>query len=135
MEKRKSCAVFLTHRNNEPVGKELKKLDWDGLVDEVFKEEVDQFYIESGVQSLHIRQNINAWAVTPTSTSRSVSGVFSTTSNSSRRCSSPSWSSSNTNKSCGQRFQDTTAHWQDKREKDKKEDYWTSSSDKKKNKL
>ena len=43
------------------VGKELKKDDWDGLVDDLFKKEIDHFIIESGVQSLNIRQNSNSW--------------------------------------------------------------------------
>ena len=48
MEKGKSSAVYLTQRDRGHVGKELKKVDWDGLVDDVFKEEVDHFIIESG---------------------------------------------------------------------------------------
>ena len=55
MEKGKSSAVYLTQRDRGHVGKELKKVDWDGLVDDVFKEEVDHFIIESGVQTLNIR--------------------------------------------------------------------------------
>ena len=135
MEKRKSCAVFLTHRDSEPVGKELKKLDWDGLVDEVFKEEVDQFCIESGVQALQIRQNTNSWAVSPLSTSSSASGLFSTKTKLLE--SSPSWSisSKKDDKKCVQQFQDTTAHWQEKRRKNRQENYWTSSTDKLKSQL
>ena len=44
--------VYLTPRDS--VGK--KNVDWDGLVNDVFKQEVDQFYIECGVQSLYIQQ-------------------------------------------------------------------------------
>ena len=54
MEKGKGSAVYLTQRDRGHVGKELKRVDWDGLVDDVFKEEVDHFIIESGVQSLNI---------------------------------------------------------------------------------
>ena len=36
--------------------------NWDGLEDEVFKEEVDQFVIESGVQGLCIRQKSDIWS-------------------------------------------------------------------------
>merc|ERR1711872_546755 len=61
MEKGKTSAVFLTHRDSGHVGQELKKVNWDNLVDDVFKEEVDQFFIESGVHSLHIRQRTNTW--------------------------------------------------------------------------
>merc|ERR1711872_1201153 len=76
MAKTKSSAVFLTYRDCQPVGNELKKLDWDGLVDEVFREEVDQFYIENGVQALHIRQNTNSWArIQPTVSSSSSESV------------------------------------------------------------
>merc|ERR1712189_91469 len=88
MAKVKSSAVFLTYRDCQPVGSELKKLDWDGLVDEVFREEVDQFYIENGVQALHIRQNKSSWPkIQPNSSSSSSESVslrsmpsFSTTS-------------------------------------------------------
>lgn len=55
MEKGKTSAVYLTQRDRGHVGKELKKVDWDGLVDDVFKKEVEHFIIESGVQSLDIR--------------------------------------------------------------------------------
>ena len=63
MEKAKTSAVYLTQRDRGHVGKELKKVDWDGLVDDVFEEEVDHFIIESGVQSLNIRQKTNSWCV------------------------------------------------------------------------
>jgi hypothetical protein len=63
MEKGKGSAVYLTQRDRGYVGKELKKVDWDGLVDDVFKEKVDHFIIESGVQSLNIRQRIYHWCV------------------------------------------------------------------------
>merc|ERR1712189_129420 len=76
MAKVKSSAVFLTYRDCQPVGNELKKLDWDGLVDEVFREEVDQFYIENGVQALHIRQNTNSWAKIQSNVSSSSSEIF-----------------------------------------------------------
>ena len=56
MEKGKTSAVFLTQRDSGHVGQELQKVNWDNLVDDVFKEEVDQFFIESGVNSLQIRQ-------------------------------------------------------------------------------
>ena len=56
MENGKCNAVYLTQRDRGHVGKELKKVDWDGLVDDVFKEEVDHFIIESGVQYLNIGQ-------------------------------------------------------------------------------
>ena len=56
MDKGKTIAVFLTHRESGNVGKEIKNVDWDDLVDDVFKEEVDQFFIESGVHSLQLRQ-------------------------------------------------------------------------------
>ena len=39
----------------------VKKVDWDGLIDDVFKEEVDQFLNESGVQSLNIKEQNNNW--------------------------------------------------------------------------
>merc|ERR1711872_822473 len=55
MEKGKTSAVFLTHRDSGHVGQELQTVNWDNLVDDVFKEEVDQFFIESGVHLLHIR--------------------------------------------------------------------------------
>merc|ERR1711915_1166717 len=126
MEKRKSCAVILTHRNSEPVGKELKKLDWDGLVDEVFKEEVDQFCIESGVQALHIQQNTNSWAVIPKSTSSSASRLFPTNAKLLESSTSRSTSANKDDKKCGRQFQDTTAHWQDKKQKKRQETYWTS---------
>ena len=57
MEKSKSSAVFLTQRDEEFVGQTLKRLDWDKLVDEVFQQEVDQFFIESGIQSLYNGEN------------------------------------------------------------------------------
>ena len=44
--------VYLTPRDS--VGKE--RVDWDGLVNDVFKQEVDHFYIECEVQSLYIQQ-------------------------------------------------------------------------------
>jgi len=53
--------VFLTQRDSGHVGQELQKVNWDNLVDDVFKEEVDQFFIESGVHSLQIRQRTNNW--------------------------------------------------------------------------
>jgi hypothetical protein len=69
MEKGKGSVVYLAQRDSGHVGKELKKVDWDGLVEDVFKEEVDHFIIESGVQSLNIRQNTNSWCVNQPSTS------------------------------------------------------------------
>ena len=71
MEKTKTSAVYLTQRDRRHVGKELKKVDWDCLVDDVFEEEVDHFIIESGVQSLNIRQKTNSWFVNQPSTSNS----------------------------------------------------------------
>ena len=69
MDKGKSIAVFLTHRESGNVGKEIKNVDWDDLVDDVFKEEVDQFFIESGVHSLHIRQRTNNCCISQPTTS------------------------------------------------------------------
>ena len=69
MEKGKSIAVFLAQRNSGHVGKEIKNVDWDDLVDGVFKEEVDQFFIESGVHSLHIRQRTNNCCISQPTTS------------------------------------------------------------------
>ena len=63
MERGKGSTVYLTQRDSGHVGKELKKVDWDGLVDDVFKEEVDHFIIESGVQTLNIRQKTNSSCV------------------------------------------------------------------------
>ena len=71
MEKGKGSVVYLTQRDRGHVGKELKKVDWDGLVEDVFKEEVDHFIIESGVQTLNIRQKTNSWCVNQPSTSNS----------------------------------------------------------------
>ena len=42
--------------------------DWNNLVDDVLKEEVDQFFIESGVQGLHIRKRTNSWCVSQPTT-------------------------------------------------------------------
>jgi hypothetical protein len=80
MEKGKTSAVYLTQRDRGHVGKELKRVDWDGLVEDVFKEEVDHFIIETGVQTLSIRpinniiklpsQSIHRWTTQiPTSSS------------------------------------------------------------------
>ena len=68
MEKGKTSVVYLVQRDSGHAGRELKKVDWDDLVDDVFKEEVDQFFIESGVQLLHIRQRTNSWCVSQPTT-------------------------------------------------------------------
>ena len=52
----KSTAVFLELRDSIT----NKRFNWDGLVDDVFKEEVDQLVIEDGVRNLHIRQKQNS---------------------------------------------------------------------------
>ena len=57
--------VYLTPRDS--VGKE--KVDWDGLVNDVFKQEVDQFFIECGVQSLYIQQQSKGWDINQQSSS------------------------------------------------------------------
>jgi hypothetical protein len=59
-----SIAVYLTPRDRGHVGKELKKVDWDVLVEDVFKEEVTR-----RVQSLNIRQKTNSWCVNQPSAS------------------------------------------------------------------
>merc|ERR1719318_1613471 len=58
MEKCRVSAVYLLPRDSGPG----EKVNWDGLVDEVFKEEVDQFVIESGVDGLWIRQKSEIWS-------------------------------------------------------------------------
>ena len=57
------CAVFLKTRD---------RVIWDGLVDEVFKDELDQFMIESGVQGLCIRQKSDIWNRSQSSSSTSL---------------------------------------------------------------
>ena len=37
-----------------------EQVDWDGLVNEVFKEEVDHFLLESGMEALKIDQGVNS---------------------------------------------------------------------------
>ena len=87
MEKGKSIAVFLTHRESGNEGKEIKNVDWDDLVDDVFKEEVDQFFIESGVHSLHIRQMTSNWCISqPTTSSEQEWSSQSTFSNTTLSC-------------------------------------------------
>ena len=56
MEKGRAIAVYLTPRDSVAV----KNVDWDCLVDDVFKEEVDQFVIETGMQSLNIENHTNS---------------------------------------------------------------------------
>jgi len=91
MEKGKTSAVFLTQRDSGHVGQELQKVNWDNLVDDVFKEEVDQFFIESGVHSLHIRQRTNNWCSSHPSSSKEQGWPLSATSSAST---SSSWKSS-----------------------------------------
>ena len=83
--------VYLTPRDSVPVRREVKNVDWDGLVEEVFKEEVDQFFIESGVESLHIEHQTNTWCRKQPSNSASQRGTSS--SSSSLYSLSPSFSS------------------------------------------
>ena len=87
--------VYLTPRDS--VGKE--RVDWDGLVNDVFKQEVDQFYIECGVQSLYIQQQSQGWD----NNNQSCSTVKESTwapSSVSLSTSTPTWTNSN---SCNSR--------------------------------
>jgi hypothetical protein len=63
----KCRVVYLMPRDSAPD----KKVNWDGLVDEVFKDEVDQFVIKSGVQGLYIRQKSDIRSRSQPSTSSS----------------------------------------------------------------
>eukprot|EP00092_Neocalanus_flemingeri_P022623 GFUD01024536.1.p1 GENE.GFUD01024536.1~~GFUD01024536.1.p1 ORF type:complete len:149 (-),score=42.10 GFUD01024536.1:12-458(-) len=51
--------VYLTPRDSVAVRKEGKNVDWDGLVEEVFKEVVAQFLLESGIQDIKIEDQTN----------------------------------------------------------------------------
>ena len=59
----KCSAVYLMPRDS---------VNWDGLVDKVFKDELDQFMIESGVQGLCIRQKSDIWSRSQLSSSTSL---------------------------------------------------------------
>ena len=54
MDNKRSTKVYLVPRE------EAVQVDWDGLVDKVFKEEVDHFLLESGMEALKIDQGVNS---------------------------------------------------------------------------
>merc|ERR1719369_1351427 len=57
MEKVSYSKVFLTPRDTNT----RKSVDWDGLVDQVFKEEVNHFIVETGIQTLKLKDQTNSW--------------------------------------------------------------------------
>ena len=76
MDFKRSSKVYLVPREK------VVQVDWDGLVDKVFKEEVDQFFLKSEMQALQIDQGVNRYKSLSSTSNPQRYPTFSSTSSS-----------------------------------------------------